>query len=133
MSFPESTHELTLPGGRVVARLAYRPGLLFRMRGLLGRNRLPHGTGIWLRPCNSIHMFFMKFSIDALFLDRNLRVVRVVSHLRPWSLVWPVKGAASCVELPAGTAEESGIGPGMVLAMRETGGAGFPASGERRS
>lgn len=129
MTCLESTHELTLPGEKLVARCAYRPGFLFRMRGLLGRNRLPHGTGIWLKPCNSIHMFFMKFSIDALFLDRNLRVVRVVSNLRPWSLVWPVKGACSCVELPAGTAEESGIEPGMVLAMREMRGAGF--SGER--
>lgn len=119
MSCPDSTLELTLPGGQVVARCAYRPGVSFRMRGLLGRKSLPPGTGIWLKPCNSIHMFFMKFPIDALFLDGNLRVVRVVSHLRPWSLVWPVKGACSCVELPSGTVAEWGIGPGVELGMRE--------------
>jgi len=122
MTLHDPTHELTLPGGRVVARCVYRPGFLFRMRGLLGRKDLPPGTGIWLKPCHSIHMFFMKFPIDAVFLDRNLRVVRVVSDLRPWSLVWPVKGACSCVEVPAGTAGECGIEPGLELGMRELGG-----------
>lgn len=119
MTFPDPTHELTLPGGRVVARCLYRPGFLFRMRGLLGRKFLPPGTGIWLKPCNSIHMFFMKFPIDALFLDRNQQVVKVVSHLRPWSLVWPVKGACSCVEVPAGSAGEWGIKPGLEMVLKD--------------
>jgi len=118
MASAEPTHEMTLPGGQVVARCLYQPGLLFRMRGLLGRDSLPQGTGIWLNPCNSIHMFFMRFPIDALFLDRNQRVVSVVSHLRPWRLVWPVKGASSCVEVPAGTADEWGIKPGLEMILR---------------
>ena len=118
MTFPEPTHELAFTGGQTLARCLYRPGLLFRMRGLLGRSSLTCGTGIWLQPCNSIHMFFMGFAIDALFLDRGLRVVRVVEHLAPWSLVWPVKGAFSCVEVPAGSAGEWEIKVGQDLEMR---------------
>ena len=54
-----------------------------RSKGLLGRASLGEDEGILLRPGSSIHMFFMRFAIDAVFLDRELRVLRVAADLKP--------------------------------------------------
>lgn len=74
-----------------------------RFVGLMGRADLPAGTGLWIEPCNSIHMFFMRFAIDVLFLDRAGRVKRVILRLKPWRVSPIVFGARTTVELPAGT------------------------------
>lgn len=79
-----------------------------RMKGLLGRRELPAGEGIHLRPASSVHMFFMRFPIDVVFLDRDLRVVDVRSGLRPWRVA-AKRGAKSALELAAGEAERRGI------------------------
>jgi uncharacterized membrane protein (UPF0127 family) len=76
---------------------------------------------MWIDPCNGIHMFFMRFPIDAVFLDRRLRVVRVVHRLRPWRIVPLVVGARSVVELPAGTARAVGLAVGERVEVQETG------------
>jgi uncharacterized membrane protein (UPF0127 family) len=73
-----------------------------RMRGLLGRSELDASEGILLRPASSIHMLWMRFPIDAVFLDRNLRVLRVASDLRPWRFA-SRRGAHAVVELAAGS------------------------------
>ncbi len=64
---------------------------------------MPAGHGLWIEPCNSIHMFFMKFAIDVLFLDSGGRVKRVLLALKPWRVSPIVFGARTVVELPAGT------------------------------
>jgi uncharacterized membrane protein (UPF0127 family) len=87
-----------------------------RMRGLLGRSELPRGEGILLRPAGSIHMFFMRFPIDAVFLDREGTVVGVEADLKPWRTARR-KGAKSVLELPAGEAERVGLGPGVRVAV----------------
>jgi hypothetical protein len=69
----------------------------------MGRASLPAGEGLWIEPCNSIHMFFMRFAIDAVFLDRDNRVKRVVRDLKPWRVSPIVFGARTVVELPAGS------------------------------
>src|ERR671938_317897 len=56
------------------------------MRGLLGRGELERGEGLLLEPAGSIHTFFMRFPIDAVFLDRGLRVVGLAPELAPWRL-----------------------------------------------
>jgi len=58
---------------------------------------------MWIEPCNGIHMFAMRFALDALFLDRAQRLVRARPGLRPWRMVPFVPGSRSVVELPAGT------------------------------
>ena len=87
-----------------------------RMRGLLGRSELPRGEGILLRPAGSIHMFFMRFPIDAVFLDREGTVVGVEPELKPWRTARR-KGAKSVLELPAGEAERVGLAPGVRVAV----------------
>jgi uncharacterized membrane protein (UPF0127 family) len=74
---------------------------LRRLRGLLGRDRLDPGEGILLRPAPSIHTCFMKFAIDAVFVDRELAVVGVSESIRPWRFA-RARGAHSVIELAAG-------------------------------
>jgi len=96
-----------------------------RFMGLMGRAALPPGEGLWLRPASSIHMLFMRFPIDAVFLarpdpDGGRRVVLVRPALRPWTgVVWWARGADGCLELPAGTAAASGTSIGDVVLLPE--------------
>ena len=90
-----------------------------RARGLLGRTELPPGEGLLLRPASSIHMFFMRFPIDAVFLDRELAVVKVVPDLKPWRVAG-ARGAKAVLELAAGEAERRGITPGDRLSLSPT-------------
>jgi uncharacterized membrane protein (UPF0127 family) len=93
--------------------VADRP--LTRMRGLLGRTELPRGEGILLRPCGSIHTFFMRFSIDAVFVDRDGKVVGVERELKPWRTARH-RGAKAVLELAAGAAAGIDAGASLVTA-----------------
>jgi uncharacterized membrane protein (UPF0127 family) len=59
-----------------------------RMKGLLGRTSLSPDTGMLLRPCRSIHMWGMRFAIDAAFLDHDLTILKIVRNLKPWQLAF---------------------------------------------
>ena len=82
-----------------------------RMKGLLGRKRLDRGEGILLRPASSIHTAFMRFAIDAVFLDGDGRVLRVAAHVKPWRAAG-CRGARAVLELSAGESERRGVRPG---------------------
>jgi uncharacterized protein len=88
---------------------------LTRMRGLLGRRSLPSGEGILLKPASSVHMAFMRFAIDAVFLDRDMRVVKIAADLKPWRAAG-ARGSKSVLEIPAGEAERRGVTVGDRLA-----------------
>jgi hypothetical protein len=94
-----------------------------RFRGLMGRASLAPGGGMWLTGTSNVHMFFMRFPIDAVFLGRpaadgTRRVVAVHANLRPWTgIVWYARGADGCLELPAGAAEATGTRPGDVVVL----------------
>jgi uncharacterized protein len=98
-------------GSIVCERCLLAETALTRMRGLLGRRELPSGEGILLKPASSVHMAFMRFPIDAVFLDRDLRVVKVASDLRPWRAA-ASRGARAVLELPAGEAKKRGLTAG---------------------
>ena len=87
-----------------------------RSKGLLGRSSLGEEEGILLRPGSSIHMFFMRFAIDAVFLDRELQVLRVAAGLKPWRLA-SKRGAKAVLELPAGRCAQVGVGEGDRLVL----------------
>jgi uncharacterized membrane protein (UPF0127 family) len=93
-----------------------------RFMGLMGRRSLPQGHGLWLGG-NGIHMMFMRFPIDAVFLGRvaadGLRpVVSVHRGLRPWTGLVPlVRGAEGVLELPVGTIDASGTARGDVVRL----------------
>jgi len=88
-----------------------------RLRGLLGRDALDRGEALAIRPCASIHTLFMRFAIDAVFLDRSGRVVRALAELRPWRATRFHLRAEQVVELPAGTLARTGTREGDELAF----------------
>lgn len=94
-------HERT---GKVLAEELEMPATMFgRGLGLMFRRRLDAGRGMWINPCSSIHMMFMRFPIDAVFLDRGERVRKVYRRLPAWyGIGWSV-GARSVLELPPGS------------------------------
>jgi uncharacterized membrane protein (UPF0127 family) len=109
------TASLLAQDGTVVCprcHLAVSP--LARMKGLLGRASLDPDEGMLFRPGGSIHMFFMRFSIDAVFCTRDLEVVDVVRGLRPWRIA-SRRGAKVVIELAEGAA--AGLGPGDHLSL----------------
>jgi uncharacterized protein len=85
-----------------------------RLRGLLGRSGLEPGEGMLFRPAGSIHMFFMRFAIDAIFCTGELEVIDVERNLTPWRVAGR-KGAKVVIELAAGTAEAVAAGDRLVL------------------
>jgi uncharacterized protein len=85
-----------------------------RLRGLLGRKGLAEGEGLLLRPASSIHTAFMRFAIDAVFIDRENRIVKVAAELRPWRMA-ACPGSRAVLELPAGEAARRGMRPGVSL------------------
>jgi uncharacterized membrane protein (UPF0127 family) len=86
-----------------------------RFLGLMGRKDLPFGDGLHIVPCNSIHTFFMKIPIDAVFLDKENKVVKVLHAMVPWRLSSLYFGAHSVLELPSGTSAASGTAEGDQL------------------
>ena len=107
-----TTSEGTLVCG--VCLVAESPWL--RMKGLLGRRELPDGEGILLRPASSIHMAFMRFPIDAVFLAHDLSVLKVGAQSRPWRMASKLK-AHAVLELPAGTCDNRGVREGDRLTL----------------
>jgi uncharacterized membrane protein (UPF0127 family) len=103
----------TLLGDRVrVAR-----SLRDRTVGLLGRSDLAAGEGLWIERSPSIHMFFMHFAIDAVFLGADGSVTKIVERLKPWRVVWWARGARDCLELPIGAVarSETTVGDRLVI------------------
>jgi uncharacterized membrane protein (UPF0127 family) len=94
-----------------------------RLRGLIGRSDLPIDGGLYLPGTNSIHMLFMRFPIDCVFLgapraDGTQEVVAVKENLRPWTgVVWWVRGARGAVEVAAGAASAAGLAAGDYIRL----------------
>jgi uncharacterized protein len=98
-------------GAVVCARCVVADSAWTRSKGLLGRSSLEEDEGILLQPGGSIHMFFMRFPIDAVFLDRELRVLRVAAGLKPWRMA-SKRGAKAVLELSAGRCAQVGLSEG---------------------
>jgi hypothetical protein len=104
-------------GTIVCARCELAESPFQRMRGLLGRSSLSADEGMLFRPAGSIHMFFMRFPIDAVFCDGELRVLGIERSLAPWKTARR-RGAKVVIELAAGAASE--LEPGDRLAVADT-------------
>ena len=98
-------------------RVRVASSTLDRTVGLLRTPSLELGEGLWIERSPSIHMFFMPYAIDAVFVSKEGRVTKVAANLKPWRVVWWAPGARDCLELPAGTAAESGTRVGDELAL----------------
>ena len=85
-----------------------------RNKGLLGRKCLAPGEGMWIRPCEAVHTFWMRFPIDLVYLDRKNQIRKLVSAVPPWRLSGCLR-AHSVLELPSGTIRETQTQPGDTL------------------
>jgi uncharacterized membrane protein (UPF0127 family) len=102
VSVTNLTRGTTLAKSMPVAR-----SITERMVGLLRTPERELGDGLLIEKSPSIHMFFMRYAIDAVFVDGAGRVTRTVPGLRPWRVVWWARGARDCLELPVGRIHES--------------------------
>ena len=109
----------TVDGEVVCERCLVADSPWSRMRGLLGRRGLESGEGLLLRPAGSVHTFFMRFPIDAVFLARNGDVLKVSSDVKPWRIRSQRK-AHAVLELPAGEAQRRSVAAGDRLLFGET-------------
>ena len=90
-----------------------------RLVGLLADRTLEYGDGLWIKPCNSIHSIGMHFVFDAIFLDKNLKVVHLMREMKPWRISKMVFSAHSVLELPAGLIAKTSTELGDQFEMRE--------------
>jgi uncharacterized protein len=102
-------------GKELAPNLAMADTFFTRLKGLLGKNELPHGEGLWIKPCNSVHTFGMKFPIDVVFLDKDKRVVGLAKTLRPNRVSCRYSSASSVIELPVGTIDAANTVTGDLI------------------
>lgn len=74
----------------------------------MGKPALPPGEALLIERCRSIHTHFMRFPIDALFLDARGRVVGAIHQMAPWRIGRYFRAASCVLELPAGTLAATG-------------------------
>ena len=129
MRHPHGTLTLRREDGRVVCeRVRVADTWVRRLRGALLRRSLPSDEGFVLRPAFSIHTMFMQFPIDVLFLDQDLKVLKISAAVRPFHTA-SCRGAREVVELRAGECERRGleVGDRVAWASYLEPGAGEPA------
>lgn len=107
---------LFLDNPQLELRVQVADNFLQRLRGLMLRSpaSLPLGTGLLIAPCNSIHMMFMRFAIDVVYLAEDYTVVKTVKNVRPWLGISACfkKGTWAVLELPIGSIEHYGVAVG---------------------
>lgn len=97
--------KLTHQSGEVVCqRMTVASNIFLRMLGLMFSSGLPKETdGFLISPCNSIHTFFMRYSLDVLFLDNDFKIVKAIYGLSPWRMTWIYFRSRHVLEMEAGT------------------------------
>lgn len=108
------------PRGLIADRVQTADTPFRRLRGLLGRSEIGPSEALLIGRCPQVHTLGMRFAIDAVFCDRDLRVLHV-STLEPRRISRYVRRASCCIELAAGRAQACGIEPGVQLAIRSPG------------
>ncbi len=110
-------------GTMLCERLEVASGLAEQSRGLLGRDSLEPGRGLMfesspLIPFMWMHMFFMRFAIDIVFLDKAGKVIRINRELKPWRVSSVVFGARTALEIESGASAASGTEEGDIVILR---------------
>ena len=90
-----------------------------RLAGLMFQKKMPQGTGLLLAPCNSVHMCFMRFAIDVIYIDKEYKIIKVVKYLKPWVGLSMCSKAWATLEVSAGESERCGLEVGEKLVLKE--------------
>ncbi len=112
----DDTHKIALAESVVVAGTLWS-----RFLGLMGRKQMAPGEALVLEPSNGIHTFFMRFDMDAVFLDRDWNVLHMVDAMKPWRVSKVVRHSRRVIELPAGTCRAAGLMVGDHLSLHVSG------------
>lgn len=91
-----------------------------RFIGLMFQKKLPPATGLLLEPCSSVHMCFMVFAIDVVYLDKDYKIIHVVKNLKPWLGLSMCRKAWAVLEMTAGEAERCGLVVGRKLIREDS-------------
>ncbi len=110
---------INLTKGVILAEEAVIAETFFtRIRGLLGKKEFRAGDALVIKPCNSIHTFFMRFPIDVLFSDKNNRIISAIPALAAFRISRVYFNAAYVVELPAGVLKAAPTDIGDILEIK---------------
>lgn len=88
-----------------------------RLKGLLGKKEFREGQAIILKPCNSLHTFFLRFAIDVIFVDKHNKVIEAISCLKPFHLTRVYWLSVLAIELPVGIIQSSHTQEADLLAI----------------
>lgn len=91
------------PTGRVAAAVTRADDWWAKGWGVLGHSTLPAGQGLWLPGVASVHTFFVRFPLDLLFLDSQMRTLKTAEKVPPGRWLVRAPGAAHTLELGVGT------------------------------
>lgn len=98
----------------IIAEIFIADSFIKRFLGFMFRKK-PHHEAILIKPCNSIHTFFMKFPIDVLFIDENMEVIRKIDSLKPGKIIMPQKKCKMVIEGRAGLFENVKEGKKLIV------------------
>ncbi|ART75880.1 hypothetical protein B4U37_07485 [Sutcliffiella horikoshii] len=87
-----------------------------RFIGLMFKRSI-HNKGIMLSPCNSVHMFFMRFPIDIIFVNGDGRILLSIKELKPWRVSPIVKNSSHVIEMPCGSIERYNLYKGTSIVI----------------
>lgn len=108
------------PQGAPFLEIKIADSFFTRLAGLMFQKKLPQATGLLLAPCNSVHMCFMRFSIDVIYLDKDYKILKLVKNLRPWIGLSMCSNAWATLEMTAGEADRFGLAVGNKLIRKES-------------
>ncbi len=114
-------------GVALASELEIATSFAARSQGLLGRSGLKPDTGLLIDPCSSIHMWFMRFPIDVVFLDGKNRVVGLRRNVKPWGMAWSWRGVKT-IELPVGVIATTRTQIGDIVAFQSSAPKSDPAA-----
>jgi uncharacterized protein len=105
-------------GKQLAAKVKMADTFFSRFRGLMLTDSLPEGHSLCIQPCQSIHTFFMNYSIDVLYINENNEIVGADEQLVPARIGKRCKGAYSVFELPEGTIRNTGTKVGHFITLK---------------
>ena len=103
------------PEGAPFLEILIANSFFTRLAGLMFRKKLPKATALLLTSCNSVHMCFMRFAIDVIYLDKEFKIIKVEQNLKPWIGLSICSKAWATLEMTAGEAERCGLAVGKKL------------------
>lgn len=103
------TNNSCIASNAIVAKTFFQ-----RLIGLISRDSISAEEALIFYGVSSIHMFFMRFPIDVLYLDKEMKVLKIKHSLLPWKMSY-CPGARITIELSAGKAKSTLVKAGDTL------------------